>query len=131
MAILKSTCDIDFTHFPFDEQTCSLKFWSWAYSGAEVDLDFLNDQDEVDTYDYMSSEWEILSQAAVKNTKYFPCCEQPYQNLVFTIHMKRIAVFYTYILILPCILLSLLTLVIFSLPPESPDKVALGKYSFY
>ncbi len=127
MAILKSTCNIDLTHFPFDEQRCSLNFFSWSYNGAEINIDLYDDLEEVDIYEYMSSEWEIVSHPAVKNTKYFHCCVEPYQDLVFTLHMKRITVFYIYILILPCILLSLLTLIIFTLPPESPDKVALGK----
>ncbi len=41
--------------------------------------------------------------------------------------MKRIGVFYSYILILPCVLLSFLTLVIFWLPPESSAKMILGE----
>ena len=40
MSILKSTCSIDITHFPFDEQTCFLKFGSWTYDGFKLDLDF-------------------------------------------------------------------------------------------
>ena len=40
MSILKSTCSIDITHFPFDEQTCYLKFGSWTYDGFKLDLDF-------------------------------------------------------------------------------------------
>jgi len=44
--------------------------------------------------------------------------------------VKRIAVFYSFILVLPCVLLSLLTLVSFWLPPESPAKVLLGRRLF-
>ena len=40
MSIFKSTCSIDITHFPFDEQTCFLKFGSWTYDGFKLDLDF-------------------------------------------------------------------------------------------
>ena len=35
--------------------------------------------------------------------------------------------FYSYILILPCVLLSLLTMILFWLPPESAAKMQLGK----
>lgn len=38
--------------------------------------------------------------------------------------------FYNYILVLPCILLSLLTMVLFWLPPESPAKMLLGMNIF-
>ena len=34
--IFKSTCKIDITWFPFDEQRCSMKFGSWTYDGWQV-----------------------------------------------------------------------------------------------
>lgn len=37
-AIYKSSCEIDVEYFPFDEQTCVLKFGSWTYDGFKVNL---------------------------------------------------------------------------------------------
>lgn len=34
--IFKSTCKIDITWFPFDDQHCELKFGSWTYNGFKV-----------------------------------------------------------------------------------------------
>ena len=34
--IFKSTCKIDITWFPFDDQKCDLKFGSWTYNGWKV-----------------------------------------------------------------------------------------------
>ena len=34
--LFKSTCKIDITWFPFDDQQCDIKFGSWTYSGWEV-----------------------------------------------------------------------------------------------
>lgn len=34
--IFKSTCKIDITWFPFDDQNCLMKFGSWTYNGFQV-----------------------------------------------------------------------------------------------
>lgn len=33
---LQSSCKVDVTYFPFDEQTCYMKFGSWTYDGFQV-----------------------------------------------------------------------------------------------
>jgi len=82
---------------------------------------------KVDVSDYTASnEWEIVSHPAQKNIKYYSCCTEPYPDLTFTVSLRRVAAFYNYVLVLPCVLLSFLTLVIFWLPPESPAKMMLG-----
>jgi len=35
-AKLRSSCKIDITYFPFDDQLCSMKFGSWTYDGSQV-----------------------------------------------------------------------------------------------
>lgn len=126
-AIYKSSCVIDITHFPFDEQHCFLKFGSWTYDGFKLDLEFFEEA-EVDLNDYIeSNEWKILKSPAKKNNKFYPCCKEPYPDLTFELLLRRRVAFYNYILILPCVLLSSLTLVLFWLPPESPAKMVLGK----
>jgi len=39
-ALFRSSCSIDITQFPFDIQTCQLKFGSWTYDGFKLDIDF-------------------------------------------------------------------------------------------
>ena len=34
--MFKSSCPIDITWFPFDEQNCDMKFGSWTYDGYQV-----------------------------------------------------------------------------------------------
>ena len=37
-AIYHSSCEMDVEYFPFDEQTCVMKFGSWTYDGGQVML---------------------------------------------------------------------------------------------
>ena len=36
-AIYHSSCEMDVEYFPFDEQTCVMKFGSWTYDGFQVE----------------------------------------------------------------------------------------------
>lgn len=35
-AIYKSSCTIDVTYFPFDQQECQMKFGSWTFNADQV-----------------------------------------------------------------------------------------------
>ena len=35
-AKFRSSCKIDITYFPFDDQLCKMKFGSWTYDGFQV-----------------------------------------------------------------------------------------------
>uniref|UniRef100_A0A1B0C8Z3 Putative acetylcholine receptor subunit alpha-type acr-16 pogonomyrmex barbatus n=1 Tax=Lutzomyia longipalpis TaxID=7200 RepID=A0A1B0C8Z3_LUTLO len=58
--IFKSTCKIDITWFPFDDQHCDMKFGSWTYDGNQLDL-VLNSEDGGDLSDFITNgEWYLL-----------------------------------------------------------------------
>ena len=70
-----------------------------------------------------ASEWFIESMTMEAINKK----ESGSSLLNFTVVLKRKTVFFTFILILPCVFLTMLTLVVFWLPPERPDKTTLGQ----
>ncbi|GFR58850.1 neuronal acetylcholine receptor subunit alpha-7 [Elysia marginata] len=129
-AVFRSSCYIDIEHFPFDEQSCKLKFGSWTYDGSKLDLVFhYNEVEGFEMTNYIpSNEWDIVNSSAWRNVISYECCPEPYVDLQFRLVLRRKVAFYNYILILPCVLLSSLTLVLFWLPPESPAKMQLGAY---
>jgi len=43
-AIYKSSCEINVEYFPFDEQSCIMKFGSWTYNGAQVIIIYIHVQ---------------------------------------------------------------------------------------
>ena len=123
----KSTCSIDITFFPFDEQTCILKFGSWTYDGFKVDVNFYDDLEEIDVSDYIEGNmWALMEHSAIKNVKYYPCCEEPYPDLTFKLRLRRITSFYTFTLVIPGIIMTLLIPVVFLLPVGRPEKFTLG-----
>ncbi|KAK0076553.1 hypothetical protein PV325_005198 [Microctonus aethiopoides] len=133
-AIYKSFCEINVEYFPFDEQTCFMKFGSWTYDGYTVDLRHLaqtEDSDEIgmgiDLTDYyISVEWDIIKVPAVRNEKFYICCEEPYPDIMFYITLRRKTLFYTVNLIIPCVGISFLSVLVFYLPSDSGEKVSLS-----
>ncbi|KAF0296971.1 Acetylcholine receptor subunit alpha-L1 [Amphibalanus amphitrite] len=135
-AIYKSYCQIDVQYFPFDQQQCFMKFGSWSY-GDSIDLRHINQSAEsnhvqlgIDLKEYYPSvEWDILEVPATRNEKFYPCCTDPFPGMLryiyFNMTLRRKTLFYTVNLIIPCVGLSYLSVLVFYLPADSGEKVAL------
>ena len=97
-------------------------------AGNKLDLVFYDDLVDLDIREFIdSSEWKVLSTSARYNRRMYPCCgDEPYPDLTFYLTVKRRTAFYVYVLILPSVLLSFLTLVLFWIPPQRPDRTSLG-----
>ncbi|XP_018335066.1 acetylcholine receptor subunit beta-like 2 [Agrilus planipennis] len=132
-SIYKSSCEINVQYFPFDEQSCLMKFGSWTYNGLQVDLKHINQvtgsnivKTGIDLSEfYLSVEWDILAVPATRNEEYYPCCKEPYSDITFKITMRRKTLFYTVNLIIPCVGITFLTVLVFYLPSDSGEKVSL------
>ncbi|KOB76074.1 Nicotinic acetylcholine receptor alpha-2 subunit [Operophtera brumata] len=144
-AIFKSSCEIDVRYFPFDQQTCFLKFGSWSYDGDQIDLKHINQKKGdnmvevgIDLREYYPSvEWDILGVPAERHERYYPCCQEPYpeqtfldpnfvSDIFFNITLRRKTLFYTVNLIVPCVGISYLSVLVFYLPADSGEKIALS-----
>jgi len=133
-AIYKSYCGIDVEFFPFDEQECWMKFGSWTYDGFMLDLRHMNQLPTNDSIGiamdlrdfYISTEWDVMEVPAQRNEKYYPCCEEPYPDIVFSLKLRRKTLFYTVNLIIPCVGISFLSVLVFYLPSDSGEKVSLS-----
>ncbi|RNA00322.1 neuronal acetylcholine receptor subunit alpha-10-like isoform X2 [Brachionus plicatilis] len=130
-SIFKSTCQINIQKFPYDEQNCSMKFGSWTYNGDSIDIRFYEGLEEINRNQYTeSNEWDIISAKGIRSEIKYECCIEIFPDITFFLKMKRKGGFYNYILVLPCVLLSCLTTILFWLPPESPAKMVLGMNIF-
>ena len=122
---LRSTCSIDITYYPFDDQICKMKMGSWAYDGFQVDV--FDSKKGVDLSNFVSNgEWELVGVKSVRNIIVYTCCPEPFVDVTFMLHIRRRTLYYTYNVLIPCIMLSVLTLLGFWMRPDSGEKVTLG-----
>ena len=63
-----------------------------------------------------------------KNSVTYDCCPEPYVDITFTVHIRRRTLYYFFNLIVPCVLISSMALLGFTLPPDSGEKLTLGDY---
>lgn len=132
-AIYKSSCKIDVLYFPFDQQSCNMRFGSWTYNGFQVDLKHMDQKPGSNIVPvginlsefYLSVEWDILRVPAIRNEEYYPCCKEPFSDIVFNLTMRRKTLFYTVNLIIPCVGITFLTVLVYYLPADSGEKVSL------
>ncbi|XP_065200622.1 neuronal acetylcholine receptor subunit alpha-7 isoform X8 [Planococcus citri] len=124
--IFKSTCKIDITWFPFDDQYCDMKFGSWTYDGFQLDLE-MKSEDGGDLSNFITNgEWYLLGMPGKKNTVVYACCPEPYVDITFIVQIRRRTLYYFFNLIVPCVLISSMALLGFTLPPDSGEKLTLG-----
>lgn len=103
-----------------------MKFGSWTFNGDQVYLGLINDRYSVDLSDYWKSgTWDIVDVPAYinvyNNSKYGKPTET---DISFYITLRRKTLFYTVNLILPTVLISFLSILVFYLPSEA------GKFIF-
>ncbi|VDQ05947.1 unnamed protein product, partial [Trichobilharzia regenti] len=155
-ALFKSTCEVEITYFPFDTQICMLEFGSWTYDRTQMDILWwipdappMVEMPYLDFSDYVpSNEWRtdgekerdvhhINRTIQIRSVKKHRRRSQTvgsevitreYPVLRYLIRLRRNPSFYVFMLVIPCVLLSSLTLVVFWLPPESPAKMMLGEF---
>lgn len=133
-AIFKSSCDINVRYFPFDEQTCWLKFGSWTFDGFMIDLFHIHASPNSDHVDlgidlsgyYLNVEWDIFGVPAERHEKFYPCCPEPYPDIFFYLKLRRKPLFYIVNLIIPCLGLFYLSILVFYLPAQSGEKTGLA-----
>uniref|UniRef100_H3BZQ4 Uncharacterized protein n=1 Tax=Tetraodon nigroviridis TaxID=99883 RepID=H3BZQ4_TETNG len=121
--IFTSTCNVDVRWFPFDIQRCELKFGSWTFDGWLLDLQMK----EADVSGYVhNGEWDLLEVPGGRHEVFYDGSVEPYPDVTFVVTLRRRTLFYALNLLIPCVLLSSMTLLVFLLPANSGEKISLG-----
>ena len=119
-----TTCEIDITYYPFDQQTCSMNFANWAYRYNQVSLN--STVDKVDTLPYSpNGEWDLThTETIVSNMVVAP--NEMFNGVQFVFHFQRKPLYYVMNVILPAAVMSVLVLLVYWLPPDSGEKVSMA-----
>ncbi|GAB1597573.1 neuronal acetylcholine receptor subunit alpha-5 [Argonauta hians] len=113
------------TFFPFDKQTCTIIFGSAIYNIYHMDLNFV--KRSISPWNIRNHpQWKIENIITEKVLHKCVGCDAPYANLKIHFHFTRHSTIPFYTLLLPCFLLSSLSLILFLLPSDFADKVTLG-----
>nr|ALR88678.1 acetylcholine receptor neuronal subunit alpha 9/10-like 103 [Saccoglossus kowalevskii] len=113
--VLKSTCKIDVKYFPFDKQQCRLKFGSWTYNGEQINLNQHAVKPDL-TNLVPNEQWDLLYAITTRHSMRYECCPDTYHDVTFLVGLERKPLYYIYNLIMPCVLLSALSLLGFFMP---------------
>ena len=124
-ARLRASCKVDITLFPFDEQHCAMKFGSWTYDQAQVDI--VNRSAVIDMSNYITNgEWLLVKTKIERNEVIYPISDAVYPDVTITSVIQRRILYYILNILSPCISLNILSLLAFCLPPDAGEKITLG-----
>ncbi|KAH9499310.1 Acetylcholine receptor subunit beta-like 1 [Bulinus truncatus] len=125
-AIYHSSCSIDVMYFPFDQQVCEMKFGSWTHKGNAIKYSFFSNMNKLDLTDYLKSgSWDIIDCPGKIVTIKDEITGDVKDQIVFEFVLRRKTLFYTVNLIIPCVLISFVSICVFALPADAGEKITL------
>lgn len=64
---------------------------------------------------------------ANRNVLRYDCCPEEYIDITFSVQIRRRKLYYVFNLVVPCLMLNLLSLIVFTMPPDAGEKVTCGR----
>ncbi|XP_015772288.1 PREDICTED: neuronal acetylcholine receptor subunit alpha-7-like [Acropora digitifera] len=100
--IFKSSCTIDVTYFPFDDQKCVLKFGSWSYNALSLNISHNGPGDTEAFTD--NGEWVLVGMPVRRFVTKYRCCPELYPFITYDIIIRRRTIYYILNFLTPCVL---------------------------
>ena len=124
--LIKSTCVFNLTYFPYDQQTCKLKFGSWVYDESDIYLNVLSNN-SIDLSNYQEhEEWTLIDYYTQKNSIKYSCCENYYHDIEFYYTIRRKPNYYVLNIILPTFATATLIILTLLVPWNSGERISFA-----
>ncbi|XP_035696236.1 neuronal acetylcholine receptor subunit alpha-10-like [Branchiostoma floridae] len=120
--IFTSACPVGIERFPFDRQECQLEFGSWIYGDSKLNLSLVNPYADRSVFT-KNEEWILKGMPMGIRVAVYPCCPETFSTAVLTVQLERRSFFYMFNMVLPCIILMILNVLGFYIPPDSGERL--------
>ena len=120
-----TTCSLDLTYFPIDRQKCTVILMNWTYGSGLVNFTVVPSGTDgcVDTSNYQrSSDWNLISTSC----SYDSSDNGQVPLVLYTFELQRVSIYFVLNIIIPTICLSILSVMVFRMPPEAGEKMGLS-----
>ncbi|XP_060083322.1 acetylcholine receptor subunit delta-like [Ylistrum balloti] len=115
-------CMCDVTFYPFDTQICSLIISTRAYTESEISLRFSQNPVKLQGYQ-QNGEWELMKYTVEEKVSSTEIDKADYSSLHVNFTMRRRPLYVFMNTIIPTMLLSFLSALVFKLPADSGEKI--------
>ena len=112
----------------FGTKSCDSDWTVLLCVSIQVDVQFADGIEDIDhSYYTHSNVWDLKETYAKRTDKKYPCCPETYPDLTFHLKLQRRRSYYSYMLVLPAIIIALLVPVMFLMPVGRPEKFYMGR----
>lgn len=115
--MFQSTCDADVTNYPFDSQTCYLRYYIPGYYIYDINIIPVLSSFDMRLYEE-NGLWKITKTSVTVKTD-----ASLFQILKLTVNMERRTTYYIAGLLLPILLMNSIQLLVFIIPVESGERI--------
>ncbi|XP_052799286.1 acetylcholine receptor subunit alpha-type acr-16-like [Mya arenaria] len=120
--IMKVPCKMDLTRFPFDEQSCSLEFYSWSYWMDKLNLTSMFPEPHIEK-NILSADWELVNGTVEQINGVFE--EDVWCKVRINLHLRRKWLFAFLNTVVPILCIAMLNMLCFVLPCESGERLTM------
>ena len=117
--------------FPYDTLKCAVEFGGWGMSayhqGLKLSGEGYSFSSQEATAGASYQEYSIQKIECEINTYFYACCaDEPWPVATYRIYLNRASYYYTMLIVVPSILITLMSFAVFYTQPEACDALAYG-----